>query len=102
MSEKTLKLDNVIVNKKEFHGSKGFNFKFHGSKGFKYFIGYTDNNIIRPLCIVLPEISRYIKCFEKDGKNLCSKIEDDNLLVNYNEVWNKVKKIIDVKFHSKL
>ena len=22
-------------------------------------------------------------------------------MVNYNEVWNKVKKIIDVKFHSK-
>ena len=29
------------------------------------------------------------------------KIEDDNLLVKYNEIWNKVKKILTIKFHSK-
>ena len=28
----------------------------HWDKGFKYFIGYTNNNIIRPLCIILPQM----------------------------------------------
>ena len=28
------------------------------------------------------------------------KIEDDNLLVKYNEIWNKIKKMLNVKLHS--
>ena len=54
MSEKTLKFNNIILNKKEFHKSKhpinlilvnvdkivaSDNFK-HSDEGFKYFIGY--------------------------------------------------------------
>ena len=54
MSEKTLKLNNIMVNKKEFHKSKepvdlmsvnvdqivvSDKFK-HNNKCFKYFIGY--------------------------------------------------------------
>ena len=27
----------------------------HSDKGFKCFIGYIDNNIIRPLCTALPQ-----------------------------------------------
>ena len=66
VSKKTLIFDNVEVNKKEFHTSKQpivlnlvdinqmlMSDKFGNSeKGFKYFIGYKDNNIIRPLCII--------------------------------------------------
>ena len=36
----------------------------HNNKGTKYFIGYEDNDIIRSLCIVLPEMSGYIKYFD--------------------------------------
>ena len=75
LSKKTLKLDNIEVNKKELHVSKqpiAINFvnvnqilisnKFeHRDKGFKYFIGYKDDNIIRPLCIILPQMSGFIK-----------------------------------------
>ena len=28
------------------------------------------------------------------------KIEDNNVLVKYNEIWNKIKKVISIKFHS--
>ena len=66
LSKKTLNFDNVEVNKKEFHTSKQpivlnlvninqmlMSDKFGNSdKGFKYFIGYKDDNIIRPLCII--------------------------------------------------
>ena len=80
MSGKKLKFDNNEVNKKEFHALKQaidlnlgninkivipdkFN---HDDKGFRYFIGYKDDNIIRLLCIILPQMSRYIKYFETE------------------------------------
>ena len=71
MSKKTLKFDNVEVNNKKFHAFKlpiALNLanvnqilisdKFeYSNTSFKYFIGYKDNNIIRPLCIILPQMS---------------------------------------------
>ena len=27
-------------------------------------------------------------------------IKDDSILVKYNEIWNKIKKTISIKFHS--
>ena len=57
----------------------------HSDKGFKYFVGYTDDNIIGPLCIVLPQISGYIKYFDIDGKNRSFKLK----IVLY--WWNIVK-----------
>ena len=43
----------------------------HSVKGFKYFIGYKNDNIIKPLCIILPEMSSFIKYFDNSGKKLC-------------------------------
>ena len=43
-------LNNILVSKKEPHGSKN---------SLKYFIAYNDNNIIRPLCIRLPQMAGY-------------------------------------------
>ena len=65
MSKKTLKCDNVEVNKKEFHASKQtiplnvnqilISVKFdHSDKVFKYFSGYKDDDMIRALCVILP------------------------------------------------
>ena len=75
MSEKTLKLNNIRLNKKKIHKSeqsidlKSVNInqivvsdKFkHSDEGFKYFIGYQEDEIVKPLCIILPQISGYIK-----------------------------------------
>ena len=77
MSEKTLKIDNIGVNKKEFHKSKEpinldlakvdqivISDKFKQSDdGFKYFIGYKEGEIVKPLCSILPQMSGYIKYF---------------------------------------
>ena len=76
MSEQTLKFGDIVVNKKEFHASKqeiasnsvktgkivvSYKFK-HSDDGFEYFIGYLhDDDIIRPLCAILPQMSVYIK-----------------------------------------
>ena len=79
MSEQILKFGDIVVNKKEFHASKQaialnsvkagkilLSYKFKRSDdGFKYFIGYLhDDDVIRPLCIILIQMSGYIKYFE--------------------------------------
>ena len=61
--------------------------------GFKYFIGYLhDGDVIRPLCIILPQISGYVKYFDNSGKNMSFKIEDESVYLKYTENWNKIKK----------
>ena len=42
----------------------------HSDDGFKYFIGYKEDNIVKPLCIILPQMSGYIKYIENGGKNI--------------------------------
>ena len=93
-SEKTLKFDNIRVNKKEFHESKQpidlmlvnvdqivLSDRFrHSDDGFKYFIGYKEGEIVKPLCIILPQMTGYIKCFESGGKNMSFLIKDDMYL----------------------
>ena len=45
------------------------NFK-HNNEGFKYFIGYLENGNVKPLCIILPQMSGCIKYFENGAKNM--------------------------------
>ena len=74
MSEKTLKFDNIRVSKKEFRKSKqqinsslvnldqivvSDKFK-HSDDSFKYFIGYKKYEIVKPLCIILPQMNASI------------------------------------------
>ena len=71
--KKPLKFNNIRVNKKAFHKSKQpiaidvmlvnlnqivIYDKFrHSDEGYKYFIGYQKDEIGKPLCIVLPQMS---------------------------------------------
>ena len=49
-------------------------------------IGYLDDisSIVTPLCIILPQMSCWIKYFENGGKNMSFKIEDDSVHLKYN------------------
>ena len=92
MSEQTLKFGDIVVNREEFHAYKeaialnlgntnkivvSNKFK-HSDYGFKHFIGYLhDDDVIRPWCIILPEMSGYRKYFYNGGKNTSFKIEDE-------------------------
>ena len=41
----------------------------HNEDSYKYLIGYLhDVGVIRPLCVILPQVSGYIKYFENGGK----------------------------------
>ena len=37
---------------------------------YKYFCGYLNNDVIKPLCIILPQMNEYIKYFDDGGKNM--------------------------------
>ena len=114
MSEKTLKSDNIRVNKKEFHKSKQptdlylgnldqivISDKFkHSYDGFKYFVGYKEGEIVKLLCIILPQMSGYIKYFENGGKNMSFLIKNDRVLDKYNTISDKIKETLNIKFHS--
>ena len=45
-------------------------------------------------------MSGYIKYFENGGKNMSLKIENEDVYLKYNEIWNKIKSILNIKFHS--
>ena len=45
-------------------------------------------------------MSGYIKYFENGGKNMSFMIKDDNILDKYNEIWDKIKEKLNIKFHS--
>ena len=42
----------------------------------------------------------YIKHFENRGKNISFVIKDDDVLDEYNEIWDKIKEKLNIKFHS--
>ena len=50
-------VNEILVSKKEQYG------KYNS---FKYFIGYNDNDVIRPLYLFLSQTTGYINKFEKD------------------------------------
>ena len=59
----------------------------------KVFIGYNDGSV-NPLCLLLPQMSGWIKYFKNGGKNMSFKIEDDEVYSKYTEIWNKIKKLL--------
>ena len=114
MGEKKLKFNDIKVNKKEFHKSKqaieldlvdtgkivaSDKFK-HSEEGFKYFIGYQENEIIKPLCIILPQMNGYIKFFENGGRNMSFLIKNDEVWQKYEDIWNVIKNKPDINFYS--
>ena len=66
----------ILVSKEEPYGTKN---------SFKYFIGYNDNDVIRPLCIKLPQMTGYVRKFE-GNTTMSFKISDKQLLKKYNQI----------------
>ena len=65
---------------------------------YKYFCGYLSNDIMKPLCVILPQMSRYIKCFDNGGKNMSFVTDDKEVYGKYDEIWNVVKSLLKLKF----
>ena len=60
-------------------------------KSFKYFTGY-NNDIIRPLCITLSQISGYVRKFNENS-TMPFRVKDKQLLKNYSKIWEKIEKL---------
>ena len=84
MSLKKIKFGNKEVHKKEFYSSKqaisldsvdldkivvSGKWKFNEAT-YKYLCGYLNNDVIQPLCVILPQMNGYIKYFDNGGKNM--------------------------------
>ena len=65
---------------------------------YKYFCGYLNNEVIKPLCVILPQMSGYIKYFDNNGKIMSFVTDDKDVCEKYNEIWNVVKSLLKLKF----
>ena len=55
---------------------------------------------VKPLHIMLPKTSSYVKSYDGQGKRMYFLIGDDNLLEKYNTIWDKVSTDIKDEFGS--
>ena len=85
-----LDVNKILVSKKESYGTKN---------PLKYFIGYSDDDVIRPLCIKFPQMIDYVKHFDSN-KTMSFKVDDNKLLKKYNQIWKKVSNLMNIEFDS--
>ena len=112
MSSQKIKFGDKEVDKKEFYSSKQTNsldsvdlnkivvsnkWKIN-DKTYKYLCGYLNDDVIQPLCVILPQMSGYIKYFDDCGKNMSFVIDDEEIYKKYNEIWDVVTKLLKLKF----
>ena len=63
-------VNKILVSKKVSYGTKS---------SFKYFIRYNDNNVIRPLCVRLSQMTGYVKKFSENA-TMSFKVNNKELL----------------------
>ena len=73
-------VNNILLSKKEKYG------KFNS---LKYFIGYNNNDVIKPLYLELSQMTGYINKFDKNTKTMSLKVKDKKPFKNYNKIWKK-------------
>ena len=72
-----LDISKILVSKKESYGTKN---------SLKYFIGYNNDDVIRPLCIKLHQMVGYVK-HSDSNKTMYFKVSDNKLLKKYTKIW---------------
>ena len=83
-------VNDLSVSKKESYGNKN---------SLKYFIGYNDNDIIRPLCIRLPQMTGYVRKFGENA-TMSLIVKDKQLLKSCTKIWEKIVKLMKINFES--
>ena len=85
-NKRIFNIDDIDVNKilafkkKQQHGKHNL---------FKYFIGYNDNGVIRPLYLFISQTTGYINKFDKNKITMSLMIKDIQLFKKYNKIWKK-------------
>ena len=83
--------NNILVSKKEPYGTENSR---------KYFIGYNDNDNIRPLCIRLPQMTGYTRKFNENA-TMSFIVKDKKLLKKYSKIWEAIEGLMKITFESK-
>ena len=111
MSLRKIKFGDKEVNKKGFYSSKqaipldsinldkiivSSKWKVSDTT-YKYLCGYL-NNVIQPLCVILPQMNGNIKYFDDGGKNMSFVTDNEEVYKKYNEIWEVVRKLLKLKF----
>ena len=112
MSPKTIKFGDKEINRKEFYSSKqaiplnsvdldkivvSSKWKISDTTS-KYLCRYLNNDVIQPLCVILPQMNGYIKYFDDGGKNMSFVTDNEEVYGKYNEIWEVVRKLLKVEF----
>ena len=112
MSSQKIKFGDKEVDKKKFYSSKEAilldsvdlskivvpsRWKLNDTT-YKYLCGYLNNDVIKPLCVILPQMNGYIKYFDNGGKNMSFITDDKEFYRKYDEMWNVVKSLLKLKF----
>ena len=112
MSSQKIKSGDKEVDKKKFYSSKkaillnsvdlskivvSSRWKLNDTT-YNYFCGYLNNDVIKPLCVTLPQMDGYIKYFDNGGKNMSFVTDDKKVYEKYDRIWNVVKGLLKLKF----
>ena len=112
MSSRKIKFRDKEVNKKEFYSSEqailldsvdldkivaSSKWKISDTT-YKYLCGHLNNDVIQPLCAILPQMNGCIKYFDDVGKNMSFVTGDEEVYEKYNEIWEVVRKLLKLKF----
>ena len=74
-----INVNKILISKKEQHSTKN---------ALKYFIGYNDKDVIRPLCLRPPQMTGYAKNFNENA-TMSFRTNNKHLLKNHNKIWRK-------------
>ena len=76
-------VNKILVSKKEPYGK---------NNSLIYFIGYNDNDVIRPLCLRLSKTTGYINEFNENKNTIIMslRVNDEQLFKKYSRIWKKI------------
>ena len=81
----------TLISKKTAYGKKYL---------FKYFIGYNDNDVIKPLFVKLPQMTGYPRNFN-ENKTMSFRINNKQFLKNYNKIQKKIEELMNTNYESR-
>ena len=65
--------------------------QYSKNNSFIYFLGYNDNDAIRPLCLKLSKMTGYINEFNENKNTIIMslRVNDEQFFKNYSKIWKK-------------
>ena len=115
MSGKNINFDDKKIKRSNFYKNKNINNiedihvnnilpsikeQYGTNNSLKYFIGYYDNDNIRPLCIRLLQITGYARKFNENS-TMSFIVKDKKLLKEYSKIWETIEGLMKITFESK-